>query len=80
MKFGIKEDNTLLIQQLPKKMDGSCRYGMLLTGIALLTMFILVNSQLNLPEDEGEGLGFRLTRTLWDPYPWVSSYFCLAIT
>ncbi|KAG7306845.1 hypothetical protein JYU34_008308 [Plutella xylostella] len=26
---------------------------------------------LNLPEDEGEGLGFRLTRTLWDPYPWV---------
>lgn len=27
--------------------------------------------QLNLPEDEGEGLGFRLTRTLWDPYPWV---------
>ncbi|XP_075989929.1 uncharacterized protein LOC142985571 isoform X2 [Anticarsia gemmatalis] len=27
--------------------------------------------QLDLPEDEGEGLGFRLTRTLWDPYPWV---------
>ncbi|XP_047040107.1 uncharacterized protein LOC124644657 [Helicoverpa zea] len=27
--------------------------------------------QLHLPEDEGEGLGFRLTRTLWDPYPWV---------
>lgn len=26
---------------------------------------------LELPEDEGEGLGFRLTRTLWDPYPWV---------
>lgn len=26
---------------------------------------------LNLPEDEGEGLGFRLTRTLWDPYPWI---------
>ncbi|XP_028032003.1 uncharacterized protein LOC114244404 [Bombyx mandarina] len=26
---------------------------------------------LNLPEDEGEGLGFRVTRTLWDPYPWV---------
>ncbi|XP_041984034.1 uncharacterized protein LOC121736716 [Aricia agestis] len=26
---------------------------------------------LNLPEDEGEGLGFRLTRTTWDPYPWV---------
>ncbi|KAL4719050.1 hypothetical protein ACJJTC_017469, partial [Scirpophaga incertulas] len=26
---------------------------------------------MNLPEDEGEGLGFRLTRTLWDPYPWV---------
>ncbi|CAH2064781.1 unnamed protein product, partial [Iphiclides podalirius] len=26
---------------------------------------------LNLPEDEGDGLGFRLTRTLWDPYPWV---------
>ncbi|KAJ8705125.1 hypothetical protein PYW08_012445 [Mythimna loreyi] len=26
---------------------------------------------LHLPEDEGEGLGFRLTRTLWDPYPWV---------
>ncbi|RVE49022.1 hypothetical protein evm_006268 [Chilo suppressalis] len=27
---------------------------------------------LNLPEDEGEGLGFRLTRTLWDPYPWAA--------
>ncbi|OWR45844.1 hypothetical protein KGM_200509B, partial [Danaus plexippus plexippus] len=26
---------------------------------------------LNLPEDEGEGLGFKLTRTLWDPYPWI---------
>ncbi|CAH2248686.1 jg4390, partial [Pararge aegeria aegeria] len=26
---------------------------------------------LNLPEDEGVGLGLRLTRTLWDPYPWI---------
>ncbi|XP_052745992.1 uncharacterized protein LOC112048791 [Bicyclus anynana] len=26
---------------------------------------------LNLPEDEGDGIGFRLTRTLWDPYPWI---------
>lgn len=33
------------------------------SGVHLIT--------LNLPEDEGVGLGFRLTRTLWDPYPWV---------
>ncbi|KAL0809114.1 hypothetical protein ABMA28_012738 [Loxostege sticticalis] len=44
-------------------MDSGCGSEEYTAGVRLVV--------LNLPEDEGEGLGFRLTRTLWDPYPWV---------
>ncbi|XP_049884254.1 uncharacterized protein LOC126379511 [Pectinophora gossypiella] len=47
----------------PAEASGSGNEQDLMAGVRLVV--------LNLPEDEGEGLGFRLTRTLWDPYPWV---------